>query len=221
MHYPFLLYSRKVDHQPLFKDLRGDPYIADLSKNSALLREIDLRDQRGFQRIIEGKMGSHYSWGLSAYLENREALLSDCPQMVAEKRFIHLGLDIIVPLGTPLHAPLDSSVAESGYESGEGNYGSFVLLKHDNPNFQTFFSFYGHLRRSSLPEIGKTFAAGEPFAEIGDFHENGNWFYHTHLQIITKKGLELGYISKGYCNEKDLAEMDKLCPSPLLLFKVF
>jgi hypothetical protein len=221
VHYPFSLYSRKIKHLPIFKDLQGDPYIADLSQNSNLLGAIDMRDQRGFQKNLEEKMGAEYSWGVSAYLENREPLLSDCPQMVAEQRFIHLGLDIIVPLGMPLHAPLNSSVAESGYESGEGNYGGFVLLRHDSPYFQTFFSLYGHLRRSSLPDTGRTFAAGEPFAEIGDFNENGNWFYHTHLQIITKKGLDLGYIAKGYCNEKDLVEMDTLCPSPIPLFKVF
>jgi hypothetical protein len=221
VHYPFSLYSRKFEHLPIFKDLQGDPYIADLSQNSSLLGVIDMRDQRGFQRILEDTMGSEYSWGVSAYLENRETLLADCPQMVAEKRFIHLGLDIIVPLGTPLHAPLNSSVAESGYESGEGNYGSFVLLRHDSPYFQTFYSFYGHLRHSSLPETGRTFAAGEAFAEIGDFNENGNWFYHTHLQVITEKGLDLGYIAKGYCSEKDLVDMDGLCPSPISLFKVF
>ncbi len=221
MHYPFLLYSRKVEQQPIFKDLEGDPYIADFSQKSSLFGAIEMRDQRGFQKILEEKMGTEHSWGVGAYLENRAALLSDCPQMVAEQRFIHLGLDIIVPLGIPLHAPLNSSVAESGYESGEGNYGGFVLLRHDSPHFQSFYSFYGHLRRSSLPEAGRIFAAGEPFAEIGDFHENGNWFYHTHLQVITVKALDLGYIAKGYCNEKDLAEMDALCPSPLPLFKVF
>ena len=221
MYYPFLLYSRKVEHQPLFKDLQGDPFIADLSGNSRLFGTVDMRDQRGFQKILEEKMTPEYSWGVAAYLENRAGLLADCPQMVAEQRFIHLGLDIIVPLGTPLHAPLDSSVVESGYESGEGNYGGFVLLRHDSPIFESFYSFYGHLHRNSLPETDRTFAAGEPFAEIGDFHENGNWFYHTHLQVITVKALDLGYIAKGYCNERDLAEMDALCPSPLPLFKVF
>ena len=221
MHYPFLLYSRKVDHQPIFQGLSGDPFIADLAGNSRLLTGTDMKDQRQFQRILLAKMGTDYSWGLAAYLENRAALLADCPQMAAEQRFIHLGLDIIVPLGAPLHAPLDSCVAESGHESGEGNYGSFVLLRHDSPHFVTFYSFYGHLCRSSLPEPGCSLKAGEPFAEIGDFHENGNWFHHTHLQIITKKGLELGYISKGYCSEQDLAAMDSICPSPIPLFKVF
>ena len=94
MHYPFLLYSRKVDHQPLFDGLSGDPFIADLAENSPLLADIDMRDQREFQRILLAKMGTDYSWGVAAYLENRAALLADCPQMVAEQRFIHLGLDI-------------------------------------------------------------------------------------------------------------------------------
>jgi hypothetical protein len=221
MHYPFLLYSRKTDHQPLFKGLAGDPFVADLSTTSTLLNGIDVRDQRTFQQHLDSKMGTKYSWGVAAYLENRAGLLSDCPQMVSEQRFFHLGLDIIVPLGTQLHAPLNGSVAESAYESGEGNYGGFVLLRHDSPNFETFYSFYGHLRRSNLPDTGRIYKAGESFAEIGDFHENGNWFYHTHLQVITKKGLKLGYISKGYCSARDLAEMETLCPSPIPLFKAF
>jgi murein DD-endopeptidase MepM/ murein hydrolase activator NlpD len=139
--------------------------------------------------------------------------------MVAEKRFIHLGLDVIVPLATPLHAPLDAVVADSGYEEGEGNYGGYVLLKHEAPLFETFYSFYGHLCRDRLPAPGHTFRAGTPFAEIGDFHENGNWFHHTHIQIITQKGLDAGYATKGYCSAPDMAVMNDLCPSPIPLFK--
>ena len=36
MYYPFFLYSRKVEHRPVFPGLKGDPYIADLSPNSPL-----------------------------------------------------------------------------------------------------------------------------------------------------------------------------------------
>jgi hypothetical protein len=67
--------------------------------------------------------------------------------------------------------------------------------------------------------VGKRLAAGEAFAEIGDFHENGNWFHHTHLQVITAAGLARGYLSKGYCAEADLGEINALCPSPISLFK--
>jgi hypothetical protein len=196
--------------------------VADLSPASPLLDGIDVRDQRRLQRILEEQMAGKYKWGLSPYLEHRGTLLGDCPQMVTEGRFIHLGLDVIVPLGTPLHAPLDAEVAESGYEGGEGNYGGFVLLKHGaavTPSFEPFYSFYGHLRRDRLPPAGEGFAAGDAFAQIGDFHENGNWFHHTHLQVITARGLACGYLSKGYCSAADLSEINDLCPSPIPLFK--
>ena len=121
MYYPFLLYSTKLKHRPVFPGLKGNPFIADLSMNSSLLQGLDVRDQKELQRVLEEKMGSEYSWGVSPYLERRDTLLRDCPQMVAEQRFIHLGLDVLVGLGTPLHAPLDATVAESDYESGEGN----------------------------------------------------------------------------------------------------
>ncbi len=201
--------------------MRGEPFIADLSPTSQLLAGKDSRDQQGLQKDLEIIMGSRYQWGLAPYLEPRDSLLADCPQMVAEKRFIHLGLDVIVPLGTPLNAPLDATVQASGYEDGEGNYGGFVLLRHESPFYQTFYSFYGHLCKDRLPSAEESFTAGTPFAEIGDFHENGNWFYHTHIQVITRAGLEQGYMSKGYCGKQDLAVMNELCPSPIPIFKLY
>ncbi|MDM8536996.1 peptidoglycan DD-metalloendopeptidase family protein [Desulfobacterales bacterium HSG17] len=220
MKYPYIAYSKKNEIQPIFKNLAGDPLVVDMSETSTLFNTIDVRDQKAFQKLLDKMMKDRYSWGVSSYLENREILLSQCPQMVEEQRFFHLGLDIIVPLDTPLHAPLDATIKESGYEQGEGNYGGHVLLMHDSPNFETFYSFYGHLNKENLPGIGTKFKAGDEFARIGDFHENGNWFYHTHLQVITQKGLDAGYISKGYCSAGDLAQMDKLCPCPLSLFRV-
>ena len=68
--------------------------------------------------------------------------------------------------------------------------------------------------------MGQRFAAGDPFAQIGDFHENGNWFHHTHIQVITPKGLDRGYAAKGYCSAVDLGEINDLCPSPIPLFRV-
>ena len=220
MNYPYIAYSPKIDIQPIFKNLMGDPMEVDMSVESTIFDTIDVRDQKGFQKFLDDHMKNNHTWGVASYLENREIVLSQCPQMVEEQRFYHLGLDIIVPLATPLNAPLDASVKESGYEAGEGNYGGNVLLMHESPYFDTFYSLYGHLNKERLPAVGTHFKAGDPFAFIGDFHENGNWFYHTHLQVITQKGFDQGYLSKGYCAAKDLAIMDSLCPSPLSLFKV-
>lgn len=218
MYYPFMLYNAAIAHQPIFKGLQGDPFVADLSWRSSLVENTSSRDQEQFQKVLEKIMAPNHSWGFSPYLERRDTLLADCPQMAAEKRFFHLGVDIIVPVDLPLYAPLEAVVEEAGYEAGEGNYGGYVLLRHDGARFESFFSLYGHLNRSKLPPIGQSFGAGEQFAKIGDFKDNGNWFHHTHLQVITKKGLDAGYLSKGYCTEKDLVLMNDLCPSPLPLF---
>jgi len=220
MRYPYIAYSKNIDIKPMFINLKGDPLVVDMSNHSSIFDDMDVRDQKKFQNRLESMMENRYSWGVSSYLENREKVLSPCPQMVEEQRFYHLGLDIIVPLDTPLHAPLSAIVKDSGYEAGDGNYGGHVLLMHESTDFETFYSFYGHLNSEKLPARGTEYAAGDVFSYIGDFHENGNWFYHTHFQIITRKGYELGYLSKGYCAARDLAVMDSLCPSPLSLFRI-
>jgi len=220
MRYPYITYSPDIDIKPVFAVLKGDPLVLDMSSTSPIFDDMDVRDQKEFQRRIDAQMKDRFSWGVSSYLENREKALSQCPQMVDEKRFYHLGLDVIVPVDTPLHAPLAATVKQSGYEKGDGNYGGHVLLEHSSSSFETFFSFYGHLNKDKLPANGKSLQPGEAFAYIGDFHENGFWFYHTHFQILTQKAVDLGYISKGYCSAQDLAQMDGLCPCPLSLFKV-
>ncbi len=183
MEFPFIVYSQVVKHSPLFHSLKGGPYILDLSLSSPLLDETSSIDQKHLQSVIEEQMGNRYHWGLAAYLERRDTLLAKFPQMVAEQRFFHLGLDIIVPVGTTLCTPLDAEVVEVGYESGDGNFGGFVLLKHGLADGEPFYSLLGHLDRDRLPALATTLSAGEAFAFVGDFHTNGNWFHHTHLQV--------------------------------------
>ncbi len=220
MKYPYIDYSEKIKVLAVFKGLAGDPLVVDMSVGSKVFDEVDLLDQRVFQAWLDKTMKDRHTWGLASYLENRETILSQYSQMREEQRYYHLGLDIIVGLGTLLHAPLDAQVKESSYEAGDGNYGGNVLLMHESPYFETFYSLYGHLNKEKLPTPGEKFKAGESFALIGDVHENGNWFYHTHLQVITQKGYDTGWVSRGYCAEKDLAVMDSICPSPLPLFKI-
>lgn len=219
MRYPYIKYCRNIDIKPIFKGITGMPLVLDMSDGSDLYEKVDVNDQRAFQALLDSMMKDRYSWGVSSYLENRSHALSQYPQMVEEKRFYHLGMDIIVPVDTPLHSPLKSVVEDSGYEEGPGNYGGYVLLRHDSDVFETFYSFYGHLNKTRLPSVKTELDAGEVFALIGDYPENGNWFFHTHLQIITRKGLDEGYISKGYCSAQDLADMNTICPSPIPLFK--
>ncbi len=218
MRYPFALFDPDIDLAPIFPNLDGAPFVADFSHRNPHLLEIDVSNPHTFQKALEEWMAPH-QWGFGDYLENRESLLRDYPQMVDAKRFYHLGIDIIVPCRTRLHAPLSAVVADAGYEAGAGNYGGFVLLVHESPAFETFFSFYGHLSRALLPPTGRRLNAGDIFAATGDFHENGHWFYHTHLQVVTAEGLRQGYDRKGYCAREDLYLIRTLCPSPLALFQ--
>ena len=86
MYYPFLLYSTGITHGPVFFGLKGDPFIADFSTNSPLLREIDVRDQEKLQHILEEQMGSQHQWGVSPYLEHRNTLLADSMAFPASTR---------------------------------------------------------------------------------------------------------------------------------------
>lgn len=219
MRYPYCLFREGLQLRPIF-DLRGTPCLIDLSETSRHRPHMDASEPRTLQKAIAADMRGRCDWALGAYLERRATLLQDCPQMVAEERYYHLGLDIIVPVHTELHAPLEATVEETGYEAGEGNYGGYVLLKHRVAGSRTFYSFYGHLETDSLPETGLELPAGAVFARIGDFHENGNWFHHTHLQILTEEGLRQGFKLKGYASAADLALIHEYCPDPVPLLKV-
>lgn len=220
LRYPYALYSRSIRHSPLFKNLSNTPFPIDLSDGNSLFDQIDIRDQKTLHNYLRKKMAPEHAWGIGGYLEYRARLLQAYPQMTNEARFYHLGVDILVPLNSVLHTPLDAIVREKGFEEGQGNYGGFILLEHNSPVFETFYSFYGHLNPDSLSPVGRLLKSGESFGRVGDFHQNGNWYHHTHLQIITKSGLKDGYLHKGYCSKSELTLAFDLCPNPLPLFRI-
>ena len=61
-------------------------------------------------------------------------------------------------------------------------------LKHESPHaLRPFTASTDICAKTASRRAGKTLPAGTAFAEIGDFHENGNWFYHTHMQVPLRK----------------------------------
>lgn len=200
---------------PLFDVQRiGPPFPLDLSHTSPLLAGIDPTDQDALSARIRETMEDS-PWAAGGYLEDRRTLLAHLPQMHLERRFFHLGIDIVAPSRSALLAPLPAVVALSGVEEGEGNYGGYVLLSHMRSG-QTTLSFYGHLNPHALPAQGEQFDAGEAFAQLGDPEGNGGWFVHTHVQMLTEQGFSAGYLSKGYCRAEDLPTIGRFCPSPAL-----
>ena len=172
--------------------------------------------QPEFQKTLDDVMSRNkVEWSVSGYLENRATLLKDYPQMVTEGRFYHLGIDINAPCGTKLYAPYDCEVAVSKYEEGAGNYGGVIILKCKKDG-AAFYMLFGHLNADKLPPTGTHLKKGDIFAECGNMRQNGNWFYHTHLQILTQKAYDEGFECKGYCTEDEIDTMYEYCPNPFL-----
>ena len=104
-----------------------------------------------------------------------------------ERRTRHLGIDIFAPAGTAIHAPLDGVVESVTYNADPLDYGHTLVLRHETAQGRPFFTLYGHLG-GSLPSLcapGQTIKAGDLVAHLGDWHENGGWAPHLHLQVIT------------------------------------
>jgi len=216
MRYPECLNSLCI-HPLLGQQIQGDPFFIPITSENVALRTLDLMDQHKFQAYLDRTYGND-AWGISDYLEYRESLLGHLPQMSVNKRYYHLGLDIIVPAGTALHSPLEGRVRQSGYESGRGNYGGYVLQYFEG-DFEPFYCLFGHLDINSLPMQNATLCAGEIFAHIGDYEENGNWFQHTHMQMLTQRAVDEGRVFQGYATKAELSVVPQLFPRPHTLFR--
>ena len=141
-----------------------------------------------------------------------------------EWRTVHLGLDLFLPAGTTIHAPLDGVVHSFADNAAPFDYGPCIVLEHrveDEQGELHFFTLYGHLSRESLAGLqpGKAFLQGEPLATLGDFPVNGNWPPHLHLQLILDMlGASGDFI--GSCRPSERPIWLSLCPDPNLVARI-
>jgi len=86
----------------------------------------------------------------------------------------HSGLDIAVPMGTPIRATGGGTVSSAGWDP---EYGLFVLLEHADG----YESMYGHASRI-LAEVGDTVHAGEVIALSGS--TGRSTAPHLHFEVL-------------------------------------
>ncbi|MCL2177100.1 MAG: peptidoglycan DD-metalloendopeptidase family protein [Firmicutes bacterium] len=214
--FPYCLVGVKI-HRVLGDVQKGAPLYVSLAECSPYKKYFESSTQQEFNDALFNKIHkeNNASWSVGGYLEDRRTILRDYEQMITMNRCYHLGLDINAPVGTAVYAPLDAEVIVSEYEAGDGNYGGLVLLKCTE-NGTTFYLLFGHLERASLPKVGAKLKAGQQFAKLGDFHENGNWYHHLHLQVITEKGYNEGWLDRGYCTLEDIPTLSDYAPNPTI-----
>jgi 4-aminobutyrate aminotransferase-like enzyme len=142
---------------------------------------------------------------------------------IDERRTVHVGLDLTLAAGTPLFAPFEGVV--HGFEDAAArlDYGPIIVLRHDIPGDEplTFFTLYGHLTRASLDGlfVGKPIRAGEPFAAVGPPPENGDWWPHVHVQVITDM-LDVPCNVNGVAPASQRRTWLALCPDPNLMLGI-
>ncbi len=218
--YPLPLLSSKISIAPICGTLRGLPYIFNFSiKNPSIDQYRTTTFEHWQKTVFEELAVSGRSWGIGCYLENRATLLRQYPQMIQEGRIYHVGIDIIVPGGTEIFAPIAGRVFAIGREEGLGNYGGFLVLEHtvDGDNF---FTFYGHLQTPHFLRVGDIVSLGQKIACLGSKPEDtGWWFTHLHFQILTKNAVDAGRVMQGYATKEDLCNIESIFPNPMFLFR--
>ncbi len=103
----------------------------------------------------------------------------------SDRRTVHLGIDVFLPAGTPVRAPLEGSVHSVEICAGPLDYGAVVTLRHDDGAVGPFFTLYGHLAHDVTRSLspGQRVSAGEVIARLGAVEENGGWTPHLHFQL--------------------------------------
>ena len=209
-------------------DLRSAPALVfDLSVGSTFLGADPAASEtpRLADAIFTAMKRANASVGVGRYDEARllynSALFGASTNPTDERRTIHLGIDLFVPPGSAVRAPLDGLVHSLANNPAPLDYGPVVILRHQLPGGSEFFTLYGHLASDCLASLtaGQRIAAGESFARIGEVHENGGWVPHLHFQIILDL-LDRDTDFPGVARASERGVWTSLSPDPNLLFGI-
>src|SRR5215831_1652470 len=174
----------------LDQDLRTAPcHVFDLSVSNAFLgADPQNAEMPALAEAIERKLKQVNSVvGIGRYDEPRllytSPLFGQSSNPTDERRTVHLGIDLFVPAGSPVYAPLDGTVHMVANNPAPLDYGPVVVLKHTMNDSEEFFTLYGHLSRETLNNVsaGQRGMKGQMVAKIGNGVENGGWPLHLHF----------------------------------------
>ncbi len=190
----------------------------DLSVGSPLLSGDPAQNREPLltARIAETMRDAHASAGIGRYREPRlypEPVFGGAAD--PDRRTVHLGVDVFVAAGTPVHAWLDGVVHIARDNAAPFDYGPLAVLRHETEGGDPFYTLYGHLTRASLDALppGRRIRRGEPFAAVGGADVNGGWTPHVHFQLIVDL-LGLGADFPGVCRASELPVWEALSPDP-------
>lgn len=181
-------------------------------KFAPLVKNVD--DQSNCTKLVDlwHKLNKvDYSFG--GYLEDRSYLFRN--KYHAERgTFIHLGVDYNVPANTEVAIPYDCTVIDRWYDPDKnGGWGGRLVLEV-HKNYEPDYMVFAHLKPYNLPMPGKKLYNSKYLSPIigviGEEHENGGWYPHLHIQILSKEAMNKFDIRQfdGYAKMYDGIEKD-------------
>ena len=157
------------------------------------------------------------SWSFGSYLEDRSHLLRGC-YLDQTGGYVHLGVDVNVPAGTPVAAPYDCTVINV-FDDGNTpqGWGPRVILKPADDSLP--YLVLGHLTPDCATHKDTALRQGEHVAEVAAPPFNGDWFPHLHIQQIARFALaqfEADQFSSldGYGHPSELENLRRVYPDP-------
>ena len=182
--------------------------------------DADLRDAP----VLNWSVGNEHTGQLpddgiaiGRYRENRAVYdADDFETPFGERRTLHLAVDVFVPAGSAVYAPLTGVVRAADIRDNRGDYGGVIILEHRTSNGVPFWLLIGHLSHACIAEldVGQTVSRGELVAHVGEEKENGGWPPHIHAQLYTDL---LGRTTDvaGVARRSELDVRESISPSPV------
>lgn len=143
------------------------------------------------------------------------------PWKASDRRTVHLAIDVFAPAGRELFAPLRGQVFIAENRVSHLDYGGVIILRHETPAGDPFYTLYGHLDPEFLARLkpGDIVERGEAFCRLGGPSQNGGWAPHVHFQLaLTTEGIEADWPGVGDPDEIYLWEA--VCPNPAALLNL-
>ena len=225
MSLPTLLRRHQADFGPVLPVDFNGPGVArlDFTAHNPAVAQADLRDTAAFERLVHELLAArHATVGVGGYLEDR-VIYRRSPHFGAgqapEARSLHLGVDVWLPAGTPVLAPLPAEIHSLADNDHFGDYGPTVILRHELEG-TPFFSLYGHLSRREWQalRVGQRLKKEQAFATVGPYPENGDWPPHLHFQLMADLQGRVGDFP-GVAPLSERAQWAALCPDPNLILQ--
>lgn len=201
--------------------------VLDLSVGSPFLGAdpANLQEEALTARIGRAVSDAGADVGVGRYDEARglylTGLFGDPGRPTEERRTVHLGIDLFVRPGSPVHAPLPGIVHVLAHNDTPQDYGPLVILRHETDEGTPFFTLYGHLTEGTLQEleVGQSVAPGDRIGAVGRPPSNGGWTPHLHFQVILDL-LDQGADFPGVARASQRSVWTSLSPDPNVLLGI-